>query len=382
MKFSITEVSTHKQLKEFADFPNKLYKDSIYYVPGLLSDDIFTFDPKKNPAFEYCDAKYWLAKDENGKIIGRIAGIINHKYIEIWGNNLARFGFIDFIEDYDVAKALLDTACNWARSLGVDGIIGPLGFCDMDPEGMLVKGFDEEGTLTTIYNHSYYPEYIEKYGFVKDVDWFEYKMVVDSIPDSIRLISERAKNKFNLRVYQASSLKELKEKYAQQIFDLLNATYGNLYSVVPLTQRQIECFIKQYIDLLTLDYVRLIIDENDELISFGIGMPNLSKQLIKCRGRLNVFSALPLLKALRSKHPEVIDLLLIATRDDYQRKGVNATLLCEVFDYAKERGVKYFNLNPQLESNIKVRNSFKYFNVTNNKIRRSYILKFNDNGEK
>ncbi len=373
---TLHEVKTRKDLKIFADFPNKLYKDNKNYVPGLLGDDINTFDPNKNPAFEYCEAKYWLAKNENNKVVGRIAAIINHKYVEKWGKKLGRFGFVDFVEDYSVAKALLDEAIAWLKENGMDGVVGPLGFCDMDPEGMLISGFDEEGTLTTIYNHPYYAEYVERYGFVKDVDWLEYRMTVDEIPETLRQISERAKTKYNLRVYQAKNIKQLEKEYGQKIFDLLNQAYEELYCVVPLTQKQIDSFIKQYISLLTLDYIRLIVDESGELVSFGIGMPNLSKILIKYRGRLNLFSALPLLKALKSKSPEVIDLLLIATREDYQRRGVNATLLCEMFDFAKSRGVKYFNLNPQLESNIKVRNSFKYFNVTNNKTRRGYILSF------
>lgn len=378
MGYSIVEVKNRRQLKEFADFPNKLYKDNVYFVPGLLSDDMATFDKNKNPAFEYCKAKYWLAKDENMRTVGRIAAIINEKHIEKFCEKAGRFGFVDFIEDYDVAKLLFDTACEWLKENGMESVIGPLGFCDMDPEGMLVEGFDEEGTLTTIYNHPYYPEYTQRYGFVKDVDWYEYRMTVDSIPDTLRQISQRALTKYNLRVYHARSLKELKDKYGQSLFELLNETYNDLYGFIPLTQKQIDAFISQYIELLTLDYLRLIIDENDELISFGIGMPSLSEPLKKYRGRLNLFSAIPLLKALKAKHPKTIDLLLIATREDYQRRGVNATLLCEMFDYAKSRGVENFNMNPQLESNIKVRNSFKYFNVTNNKIRRCYKLDLNE----
>lgn len=381
-KYTVSEAKTRKELKIFADLPNKMYKGNPYYVPGLLGDDINTFDPNKNPAFEYCDARYWLAYDESGKAVGRIAAIVNHKYVEIWGKKLGRFGFVDFIEDYDVARLLFDTAADWLYQQGMEGICGPLGFCDMDPEGMLVDGFDEEGTLTTIYNHPYYPEYTEKYGFVKDVDWFEYKMTVDTIPDTLYQLAERAKTRNDLRVYHPKNIKELKDRYANAIFNLLNETYDQLYSVVPLTQKQIDAFVAQYIELLTVDYLRLIIDKNDELISFGIGMPNLSAPLKKYSGRINIFSAIPLLKALYTKKPKVIDLLLIATREDYQRKGVNAVLLCEMFDYAKAKGVEYFNLNPQLETNIKVRNSFKYFNVEHNKTRRCYVKYFNTDDQK
>lgn len=376
MKYTVHELKDTKELKAFADFPNKLYKDNPYYIPGLMSDDINTFNWEKNPSFEYCEAKYWFAMDGD-KIVGRVCGIINYKYIEIWKNKYGRFGFIDFIEDYDVAKLLLDTVIAWVKEKGMDGIIGPLGFCDMDPEGMLVKGFDEVSTLTTIYNYSYYPEYLERYGFEKDVDWFEYKMQVVTIPDQMREIAKRVEEKYELRVYQPTSMKKLVKKYGHAVFELLNDTYGHLYSVVPLTERQIQAFIKQYMGLLTQDYVRLIVDKDDNLISFGIGMPNMNDILKKHNGRLNPISAIKMLMAMKSKHPKVIDLLLIATRDDYQKKGVNAMLLCEVYGFAKERGVEYFNLNPQLESNIKVRHSFKHFDVENNKVRRSYILHFN-----
>ncbi len=374
MAYIVKEITSTKELKAFADFPNKLYKDSPYYVPGLLSDDINTFNWEKNPSFEYCEAKYWLAMDGN-RIVGRVAGIINYKYIEIWKNKYARFGFIDFIEDYDVAKLLLDTVTDWAKNKGMEGLVGPLGFCDMDPEGMLTDGFDKVSTLTTIYNHPYYPEYMERYGLEKDVDWFEYKMKVDTIPDSLKEISKRVAEKYELHVYQPKSMKELVGKYGDAVFEMLNATYEHLYSVVPLTKKQIDAFIKQYLGLLTKDFIRLIVDKDGKLVSFGVGMPNMNDILIKHRGRLNPVSAVKMLRAMRAKHPKVIDLLLIATSEEYQKRGVNAMLLCEVYSYAKERGVEYFNLNPQLESNIKVRHSFKHFDVEHNKTRRCYIKK-------
>ncbi len=376
MSYTVHELKSTKELKAFADFPNKLYKDNPYYVPGLLSDDLNMFNWEKNPSFDYCEAKYWFAMDGD-KIVGRVCGIINYKYIEIWKNKYGRFGFIDFIEDYEVAKLLLDTVVAWVKEKGMDGIIGPLGFCDMDPEGMLVKGFDQVSTLTTIYNYEYYPEYLERYGFEKDVDWFEYKMKVESIPEQMSQIAKRVQEKHELRVYQPKRMKTLVKKYGHAVFELLNETYEHLYSVVPLTEKQIKTFTKQYMGLLTQDYVRLIVDKDDNLISFGVGMPNMNEILKKYDGRLTPVSAIKLLRAMRSKNPKVIDLLLIATRDDYQKKGVNAMLLCEVYGFAKDRGVEYFNLNPQLESNIKVRHSFKYFNIENNKVRRSYIMHFN-----
>ncbi len=372
MAYTIHEITSVKELKAFADFPNKLYKDNPYYVPGLLSDDLNTFNWEKNPAFEYCSAKYWFAMDGK-KIVGRVAGIINYRYIMKWGNKFGRFGFIDFIEDYEVARLLLKTVEDWLISEGMEGMQGPLGFCDFDPEGMLVDGFDEESTLTTIYNHPYYPEYMERFGLSKDVDWFEYRMTVDTLPKTLEDIAKRVEERYKLRVFQPKNMKELRNKYGKEIFKLLNETYENLYCVVPLSEKQIDAFIDQYMGLLTHDYVRVIVNENDELISFGIGMPNLDKILKASNGRLTPISAIRMVKALKSKHPDVIDLLLIATREDYQKKGVNALLLCEVYNFAKSAGVDHLNLNPQLESNIKVRHSFKYFDVVHNKTRRSYF---------
>lgn len=379
MKYTIHEITSVNELKKYADFPNRLYKDSPYYVPGLFSDDFNTFNWEKNPAYEYCDARFWFALDEKGDIVGRICAIVNHKYIELWKHKYGRFGFIDFIEDYDVCKLLLDTACHWlVDEKGMDGVVGPLGFCDLDPEGMLIDGFDEIGTLTTIYNYPYYPEYIERYGFVKDVDWYEYKMTVDALPQIMFEISENVKRKYKLRVFEAKTIKQVADKYGREIFALVNQTYASLYNVVPLTEKQITAFINQYLGLIPKDFIRLIVNENDELISFGLGMPSLTEPLQKYRGKLLPFGFISFLKHLKTKHPKVIDLLLIATRDDYQRKGVNAMLFCELYNYAKERNVELFNINPQLETNIKVRSGFKHFNITQNKTRRSYIKIFHE----
>lgn len=376
--YTIHEITDVKELKRFADYPNKIYEDDPYYVPGLLSDDINTFSWEKNPAYQYCEAKFWFAMDGT-TIVGRICAIINHRYIEKWGHKYGRFGFIDFVERYEVAELLLDTACEWLKSKGMEGVQGPLGFCDLDPEGMLVDGFNERSTLVTIYNKPYYPKFIEQYGFTKDVDWFEYKMPVGKeFPKILNDIADRCLERTDLKVYKAKSMKELRSRYGEKIFELLNETYSDLYGVVELNDEQIQCFIKQYMGLLSYKYVRLIVNSKDELIAFGIGMPNLDDIMQKCRGRLTPVSAVKLLYQMRRRYPKVIDLLLIATRADYQKHGVNALLLREVFDFAFEHKIEYFNLCPELETNIKVTHGFKYFNVIHNKTRRSYIKLFNE----
>jgi len=370
---SVVDTTSKSQLRKYADFPNKLYRDNPYYVPTLFGDDIKIFDREKNAAYEFCDSCCWLAYDEKGNIVGRIAAIINYQHEKHWGKKQGRFGFVDFIEDYEVAKLLLDTAREWLKQKGMESMIGPLGFCDMDPEGTLVDGFDKESTLTTIYNHPYYGEYFEKYGLTKDVDWFEYEMKVTRPPQVILDIAEQVKKRYKLSVYEPKSKKELKEKYGMKVFDLLNEAYAELYAVNPLSERQKKDFINQYLAILTKDYIKIIIDEKGELIAFGVGMPNLSSALKKSRGRLFPFGFIPLLKSLYGR-PEVVDLLLIATKPDYQKKGVNALLLKELYDYAVANSISYFNLNPQLETNIKVRSGFKHFDIHQNKTRRSYYI--------
>ncbi|NLO83546.1 MAG: GNAT family N-acetyltransferase [Clostridiales bacterium] len=366
----IKEVTTIRDLKRFIDFQFKLYKDNKFWVPPLRIDEINTLRRDKNPAFEHCEAKYWLAL-KDGEVVGRIAGIINNLYIEKWGAKNARFGWIDFIDDQEVSKRLLETAEAWARDKGMTGIHGPLGFCDLDREGLLIEGFEEMGTFTTIYNYPYYPIHLEKHGYVKDVDWLEYELEVpEQIPDVIEKAAQNSLKRFKLRVLEAKKPKDFLP-YVKGVFQLLNNAYSDLYGVVPLTDKQVELYTKQYFSFVNPDYVKVILDQNNTVVAFGIAFPSLTLALRKARGRLFPFGFIYILNALKRNH--TIDLCLVAVKPELQGKGINAILMKEIHTKCIENGIKKAQCNPQLESNIKVRAQWKYFNSRQHKRRRCYF---------
>jgi len=366
----IKEVKKYRDLKRFAAFPYKLYAGNKYWVPPLMIDEINTLREDKNPAFEYCEAKYWLAL-KDGKVVGRIAGIINYRYIEKWGQKNARFGWIDFIDDHEVSKALLETVEAWAKQKGMTALQGPLGFCDLDREGMLIEGFDEMGTFTTIYNYPYYPVHLERNGYIKDVDWLEYELEVpQQMPGVIEKASRDALRRFNLKVLDTKKPKDFLP-YVKGIFELLNSAYKDLYGVTPLTDKQIELYTKQYFSFINPDYVRVIVDQYNEVVAFGIAFPSLTWALRKAKGRLFPIGFIHILKAL--KRNNTIDLCLVAVKPKFQGKGVNAILMSEIHKKCIKNGIIKAQCNPQLESNIKVRTQWKYFNSRQHKRRRCYI---------
>lgn len=366
----IKEVKSRRDLKKFIYFPYKLYAGNKYWVPPLVLDEMNTLRQDKNPAFEYCEAKYWLAL-KDGEVVGRIAGIINHKYIEKWGQRNARFGWIDFIDDPKVSKALLETVEDWARKKGMTGLHGPLGFCDLDKEGMLVEGFDEMGTFTTIYNYPYYPVHLESNGYVKDVDWLEYELEVPlQLPEVIQRASQDALKRFNLRVLEAKKPKDFLP-YVKGIFRLLNEAYKDLYGVVPLSDKQIELYTKQYFGFVNPHYVKIILNQNDEVVAFGIAFPSLTRAMKKTNGKLFPFGFIHVLRALKKN--DIIDLCLVAVKHELQGKGVNAILMSEIHKECVKNGIVKAECNPQLESNVKVRSQWRYFNSRQHKRRRCYI---------
>jgi GNAT superfamily N-acetyltransferase len=375
---AIKEAATNMELKRFILFPCSLYEGNPFCVPALYQDELNTLRKDRNPAFEYCEAKYWLAY-KDGKLAGRIAGIINRQYISIWGKKYARFGWIDFIDDPEVAKALLATVEAWAKENGLEGVHGPMGFCDMDSEGMLVEGFDEPGTMITLYNHPYYPRYLESFGYDKDVDWVEYELKVPrEIPEKVDRLAQIVLKRMNLHIVQAKKPKELRP-YAHGIFELLNDAYKNLYGVVPLTQRQIDQYIKQYFSFIDPDFVRIILDDQGNIAAFGIAMPSLTKALQKAKGNLFPFGFLHILQAMKKN--TCLDLYLVAVRPDLQGKGVNALLLNEITKACIRRGVRTAESNPELESNEKVQAQWKFFETRQHKRRRCYIKVFKQDQE-
>ena len=369
MSIRIREVQNRKDLRRFINFPFTLYRNNKYWIPPLLLDEWNTLDPKKNPAFEHCRVKYLLA-ESNGTAVGRIAGIINDKYIEKWGQKHCRFGWFDFIDDVEVSGALLKAVESWAHENEMTAVHGPLGFTDMDREGMLIHGFDELGTLVTLYNHPYYPQHMDSLGYAKDIDWVEYEVTTpQEIPEKVMRLQKLVLQRSKLRVVE--SKKKYMRRYAKKMFDLINDTYKDLYGFVTLSDKQIQVYIDQYFGFIHPDYVRFIVDTEDNLIAFGIAMPSLSRALQRSKGRLFPVGFIHLLLAL--KFPKYIDLLLVAVRPDYQARGITAILMNEITKNAMHNGVISAETNVELETNTQVQALWKHYNARQHKRRRCYI---------
>lgn len=375
MSVQIKEVTTRKELKQFVKFGIDLYKGNPYYVPSLIEEETMTLDKEKNPAFEVCDVILLLAYREK-KIVGRIAGIINRGSNAAWEEKRARFGFVDFIDDAEVVDALFEAVIRWAKEKGMTELHGPLGFTDMDHEGMLIEGFDQLGTMATIYNYPYYPKHMERMGFEKDQDWYEFKIFVprEGIPEKHQRIGEIVRKKYGLSIRKFKNAKEIMP-YAHKIFRTLNAAYEPLYGFSPLTEKQIEYYISMYIPMLRYDLLTVITrDADDEVVGFGISLPSLSKAMQKARGHLFPFGWVHLLKALKTK-PKVIDLYLTGVLPEYQSKGVNALLFNDLIPVYNRLGVVYAESNPELETNNAVQAQWSYFRKEHHKTRRAFIKK-------
>jgi GNAT superfamily N-acetyltransferase len=371
MAVEVKKVKTRRDMKAFVKLPFSLYRGNTCWVPPLVSDVYRTLHRDKNPVFEYAEAEYWLAC-KDGKPAGRIVGIINPKVEEKWGTKYARFGWIEFIEDIEVAAALLHTVEAWAAERGMEAIQGPMGFIDTDPEGMLVEGFDELGTLPMIYNHPYYPRFMEQLGYVKDVDWLEFEVTCPpAIPEKVLRVNDLVLKRSKLRIAELKNRKELVNKYGRQFFEVIDDAYSELYGTVPITEKQIDLLIKQYLGFVSLPFAKLVVDENDRLAALGIAMPSLSRALQKARGHMFPFGWYHLLKAL--KNPKTIDLYLIATRKEYQGRGLNALLMTEINREAIERGVVSAETSGELEDNIQVQQLWRYYESRQHKRRRAYI---------
>ncbi|MBR4885861.1 MAG: N-acetyltransferase [Muribaculaceae bacterium] len=363
---------TRSNLKKFVEFQIDLYKGNPYFVPPLVSDEIATLDSKVNPAFDHCESAYFMAY-RDGKAVGRIAAMINKQVNEKENSRQARFGFVDFIDDAEVSKALFDAAEKWAKEKGMDNIVGPLGFTDLDNEGMLINGFEELGTMATIYNYPYYPAHVERLGYEKEVDWHEFLIEIpEQIPDKHKRIAEIVKKKFNLRVVKFTSRKELKEQYGQALFELINEAYDDLYGYSRLTKRQIDYYIKIYLGMLNLDLVTLIVDGEDQLVGVGISIQSMSRALQKSKGKMFPFGWWHLLKGLKGKNDRV-DLLLVAVKPQYQGKGVNALLFTDLIPAYNKYGFKWAESNPELESNAAVQNQWEAFPYRQHRNRRAFI---------
>ncbi len=373
MPVSVIPVTTKREMKQFICFNYKLYKDSPYAVPELYNDVRDTLDPEKNAAFEFCEAQPFIAL-RGGEVVGRIVAIINHKANATWNKKAVRFGWVDFIDDAEVADALFATVEQWGRDRGMTEVHGPLGFTDFDPEGMLVEGFDRIGTMATIYNYPYYPVHMERMGYAKDVDWVEYLLTApEALPEKHARITRIVKEKFGLRVVKYNSHAKLARERGTAIFELLNEAYAHLYGYSALSPRQIQQYIDMYLPLLDLRLVPLIVDKEDHLIGFGVLLPSLAQAFQKARGYMLPFGWWHLIKALKWNRTQTTEMLLVAVKPEYQGKGAVALIFDDIIPVHHKLGYKWSESNPELESNNKVQAQWDYFERENHKRRRAYV---------
>lgn len=370
MNIDLKEVISKNDLKKFIDFQYELYKENKYWVPPLKKEELFLLSRDKNPAFDFYETKYWLAYNED-KIVGRIAGLINHKYNKKFNTKIVRFGWFDFINNNEVSSALLKAVEDWGKEKGMNLVNGPLGFTDMDGEGTLIEGFDELSTIGSIYNYEYYPELIEKNGYEKDIDWVEFQVNItsDEIPDKISRIAEISLKRNNLHLLKVNKAKEFLP-YAHEMFYLINMTYQELHGFVELSEKQIDMYVKQYFGFIKPEYLPVVMNDKNEMVAFGITMPSLSTAFQKANGSLLPFGFIHILKAM--KNNKGLDLYLTAVRPDMQDKGVNAILMCEINKLIIKNKIKTVETNRELETNSKVQAQWRFFEHRLHKRRRCY----------
>ncbi len=369
----VKEISSKKDLKKFINFPDKLYNGEKNYVPELKSDEYSMLVPETNFSFEYCDAKFFLAyRDE--KIVGRIGAIINKTANELWDQKQIRITRMDFIDDLEVSGALFKAVESWAKEMGLTEAHGPLGFTDLDKEGLLVEGFDRLGSSVTIYNYPYYPKHYEAHGYKKDIDWVEFRVKAPDKGDTriarVQEIAKKVLARSNVRFYNIKKIKDA-APIIIQIFDLLSECYKDLYGMVPYTEKIARDYLRRFTPLLNPNYAKFIIDENDKLVGFGLAAPSLARAFQKSHGRMLPFGWIHLLRAI--KKPREIELFLVAVHPDYQKAGLAALLMNEITASAIENGVKYAESNPELETNKKVQDFWKNYDVEQHKRRRCYV---------
>ncbi len=369
----IRKVFSRKELKKFIRFQLELYKGNSYWCPPLIFDEMNTLGKDKNPAFEYCEAEYWLAYRDD-KIVGRIAGIINNRANERWNEKFVRFGWIDFIDDLEVSSKLIETVVEWARSKGMTEIQGPLGFTDMDPEGMLTEGFEELSSLAAIYNYPYYPEHMVKLGFGKGVDWVHFDINIPQvIPDKVSRTAVIAREKYHLRTLPAKKAKDFLP-YTKKMFRMMNEAFGDLYGFAAISEKQIDLYTKQYFGFIRPEYVKMVIDDKDDVIAFGITIPDLTHALQKCNGSLFPFGFIHLYRALKKNN--TIHMYLIGVRPDHQGKGALALVYEELQKAYLKHGIVKATTHSQLEDNLKAISIWKNYDSRIYTRRRCWEKKF------
>ena len=371
MNTIIKEVVTKKDLKKWIEFPNKLYRDIEYYVPFLASDEEETFSIDKNPAYAFCETKLYLAY-QGSEIVGRIAGLINYAYNQKWNKNAIRFTRFDFIDDFEVSQMLFDKVVCWGKENGLTEIMGPIGFTDMDHEGMLVEGFEEMNLSITFYNYPYYIKHMERLGMQKDIDWIEYRInVPETLDPRFEKISKHliAKNGYEVVTY--NSRKAL-YKDAFEAFKIIDIAFSKLYGTVPLTPEVIKHAIDGYIPVVNLDYICSIKDKDGKIIGFGVLVPSIAKALKKSNGKLFPLGIFRMLKALNGKN-DTLEMFFVAVHPDFQSLGLPAILIYALAKKIIGNGVKYCETGPMLETNTAVHSMWRHFEKRQHRRRRCYI---------
>ena len=372
-KISVTEVKTSAELAQFVKFPMELYKKNQFYVPSFIKDELNVWNSSENPALKHSDAKQFLAWKDN-KIVGRIAAIINHKEEQDPGVKKVRFGWIDFIDDNEVSKALINTVIDFAKSHQINKIEGPMGFTNLDKAGMLTYGFDKIATMIGIYNYEYYPKHLENLGLVKEKEWVEFEMKFPKVlPPKVEKFSSLIAEKYKLRILNFESKEDILP-YVDPMFKLLDETYKHLSTYTPISDEQIKTYKEKFFPMIAKDYVICVVDENNELVSFAITMPSYSRALQKSKGKLFPFGWWHFMQA--QKKNDRANFYLIGIHPEYQRRGVTAIIFKEIFVRFKKMGIQIAETNPELEENKSVQVLWQDYNPVNHKRRKTYSLTF------
>lgn len=369
----IREVRSRRDLKRFVTYPNRLYRDVPQYMPPLISEDMADWNPRKNPAFEYCEARCWLAL-RDGQIVGRIGAILSRRANEKWNARRMRFTQVDFIDDAEVSGALFETVENWAREKGCNEVHGPLGFTDLDREGMLVEGFEEKSMFITYYNHPYYVDHLTRLGYGKDVDWVEFLLDIpgpeDPCVQRLGRIAQRVAKANRLHIAQVKRRSEYKP-YVHKVFDLLNTAYAHLYGTVDLSPAQVKKYADKFIPLINPDLTCFVLDESENLVGFGVAAPSIASAVKRHNGHMFPLGFIDILRSLRVN--DTLDLYLIAVRPDYRNKGVNAMMMEHILQGCLRMGLKQAETGPELEPNDKIQNQWQTFQYRRHKRRRCFI---------
>lgn len=370
MSVTIEAVRSRKELKKFITFPELLYKGCENWVPALRGDEFDNFNPKKNGAFEYCEAQCWLAY-KNGRLAGRVAAIINHRANELWKDETVRFGWLDFIEDEEVLKALLDKVAEYGKARGCVSMKGPLGFTDMDKEGLLVEGYGNLCPFTCLYNYPYYDTLLTKLGFTKDVDWTQRIVKIsDQLPPMFQY-ADLVEKRYGVHIVKVKSMWEMNRRYGMELFHMYNEAFAPLFQFTPITDRQIKMYLATYIPILDKDFVAVCVNDEDKPVGFAFCVPSLAKAVKKSNGKLFPLGLFRILKALRRN--DTLECLMIGILPEYQGKGVPVLLFEHIHKNCLKRGVKTMLLNPQLEENFKVQTLFEQYETAPYMRRRSYM---------